>query len=272
MTFTVTIVGLATVVDGVGLGDSVTARHRDRLARAVRARRRDPEVRRPAGGAAEPARALRAQERRARLLVGDRRRRGARLRLRAVRGPGPRRRRLGQRRLGAHRRRRAGLRARLERRPARARADRPPARRVRLRGPALSRVLGAVMVLTAVAMAFQLDIRFQTAIADHLPAALVNPTQLDRDVDARCPIGSRSCGRPRRTRTASSDRRPSSRTSARRRTSPATTAGSTASRSRSPALRGPRRADRLLDLHVHQLHPHAAASRRVGQGVPRRRG
>jgi thiol-disulfide isomerase/thioredoxin len=33
-----------------------------------------------------------------------------------------------------------------------------------------------VMVLTAVAMAFQLDIRFQTAIADHLPAAVVNPT------------------------------------------------------------------------------------------------
>jgi thiol-disulfide isomerase/thioredoxin len=47
---------------------------------------------------------------------------------------------------------------------------------VRLRGPALSRVLGGVMVLTAVALAFQLDIRFQTAIADHLPAAVVNPT------------------------------------------------------------------------------------------------
>ncbi len=45
-----------------------------------------------------------------------------------------------------------------------------------LRGPALSRVLGGVMVLTAVAMAFQFDVRFQTAIADHLPAALVNPT------------------------------------------------------------------------------------------------
>src|SRR3954467_12792501 len=44
------------------------------------------------------------------------------------------------------------------------------------RGPALSRVLGGVMVLTAVAMAFQLDIRFQTAIADPLPAALGNPT------------------------------------------------------------------------------------------------
>jgi len=45
-----------------------------------------------------------------------------------------------------------------------------------LRGPALSRVLGGVMVLTAVAMAFQLDVRFQTEIAAHLPAALVNPT------------------------------------------------------------------------------------------------
>src|SRR3954453_14503023 len=45
-----------------------------------------------------------------------------------------------------------------------------------VRGPALSRALGAVMVLTAVAMAFQLDVRFQTAIANHLPAALVNPT------------------------------------------------------------------------------------------------
>jgi cytochrome c biogenesis protein CcdA/thiol-disulfide isomerase/thioredoxin len=47
---------------------------------------------------------------------------------------------------------------------------------VRLRGPALSRALGTVMVLTAVALAFQLDIRFQTAIANHLPAAVVNPT------------------------------------------------------------------------------------------------
>ena len=47
----------------------------------------------------------------------------------------------------------------------------------RVRGPQLSRALGAVLVATAVAMAFQLDIRFQTAIADHLPAALVNPTR-----------------------------------------------------------------------------------------------
>src|SRR4051794_13429321 len=44
------------------------------------------------------------------------------------------------------------------------------------RGPGLQRALGGVMVLTAVAMAFQLDVRFQTAIANHLPAAVVDPT------------------------------------------------------------------------------------------------
>jgi cytochrome c biogenesis protein CcdA/thiol-disulfide isomerase/thioredoxin len=47
----------------------------------------------------------------------------------------------------------------------------------RVHRPALNWALGAVMVLTAVAMAFQLDIRFQTAIADELPAAVVNPTR-----------------------------------------------------------------------------------------------
>ena len=32
----------------------------------------------------------------------------------------------------------------------------------------------------------------------------------------------------------------------------------------------PRRADRLLDLHVHQLHPHAALPRGLGRALPRR--
>jgi cytochrome c biogenesis protein CcdA/thiol-disulfide isomerase/thioredoxin len=45
-----------------------------------------------------------------------------------------------------------------------------------LRGPNVGRVLGAVMVLTAALMAFQLDVRFQESIARHLPAALVNPS------------------------------------------------------------------------------------------------
>jgi len=44
------------------------------------------------------------------------------------------------------------------------------------RGLGLQRAMGAVMVLTAVAMATQLDVRFQNAIAQHLPAALVDPT------------------------------------------------------------------------------------------------
>jgi cytochrome c biogenesis protein CcdA/thiol-disulfide isomerase/thioredoxin len=46
----------------------------------------------------------------------------------------------------------------------------------RLRGPWLQRALAGVLVLTGVAMATNLDVRFQSAIADHLPAALVNPT------------------------------------------------------------------------------------------------
>jgi cytochrome c biogenesis protein CcdA/thiol-disulfide isomerase/thioredoxin len=45
------------------------------------------------------------------------------------------------------------------------------------RGPALHRVLGAVMLATALAMSFSWDVRFQTAIADHLPGAVVNPTR-----------------------------------------------------------------------------------------------
>jgi cytochrome c biogenesis protein CcdA/thiol-disulfide isomerase/thioredoxin len=45
-----------------------------------------------------------------------------------------------------------------------------------MRGPALQRVMGAVMVVTALAILVEADLRFQTAIADDLPAVLVNPT------------------------------------------------------------------------------------------------
>jgi cytochrome c biogenesis protein CcdA/thiol-disulfide isomerase/thioredoxin len=44
------------------------------------------------------------------------------------------------------------------------------------RGPGLKRALAAVLIVTGIAMATSLDVRFQSAIADHLPAALVNPT------------------------------------------------------------------------------------------------
>ncbi len=54
------------------------------------------------------------------------------------------------------------------------------------RGPALQRTLGTVMLATAVAMAFNLDVRFQTAIARHLPAVVVNPTKsLEDSASAR---------------------------------------------------------------------------------------
>jgi cytochrome c biogenesis protein CcdA/thiol-disulfide isomerase/thioredoxin len=52
------------------------------------------------------------------------------------------------------------------------------------RGPSLQRVLGGVMIATAIAMAFQVDVRFQSAIADHLPAAVVNPTKSLEDSHA----------------------------------------------------------------------------------------
>jgi thiol-disulfide isomerase/thioredoxin len=46
----------------------------------------------------------------------------------------------------------------------------------RVRGPALTRVLGIVMILTAIAVATDRDVAFQNMIADDLPGYLVNPT------------------------------------------------------------------------------------------------
>ncbi len=46
----------------------------------------------------------------------------------------------------------------------------------RVRGPALMRVLGVVMILTAIAVATDRDVAFQNMIADDLPAFVVNPT------------------------------------------------------------------------------------------------
>ena len=97
------------------------------------------------------------------------------------------------------------------------------------RGPNLQRALGAVMVLTAVAMAAQLDVRFQSAIADHLPAAVVESDACARAV--RC--GRQAARRPARPvalRTPPPTRRPPWRTTARRPTSSATSAGSTPAR------------------------------------------
>jgi thiol-disulfide isomerase/thioredoxin len=45
------------------------------------------------------------------------------------------------------------------------------------RGPAVQRGLGVVLVATAVAVATDLDVRFQTALANDFPAFLTNPTR-----------------------------------------------------------------------------------------------
>jgi cytochrome c biogenesis protein CcdA/thiol-disulfide isomerase/thioredoxin len=74
------------------------------------------------------------------------------------------------------------------------------------RGPVVQRVLGAVMVATAVAVATDLDVRFQTALADDFPEVVVNPTRAlersdaveDRLADLR--------GRPRFEETETAER------------------------------------------------------------------
>jgi cytochrome c biogenesis protein CcdA/thiol-disulfide isomerase/thioredoxin len=45
-----------------------------------------------------------------------------------------------------------------------------------VRGPALQRALGVVMLVTALAVATDTDVRFQTTLADHFPSVVVNPT------------------------------------------------------------------------------------------------
>ena len=112
-------------------GDRRAARLRADAARAGR----EPLDRGADGGAV----ALRAAPGRHGVLVGPRRRRGARLRLRAVRGPDPRRRHLGERVARDDRRARRGrgrVRRRLGRRAARDRARRAARARARAARPA----------------------------------------------------------------------------------------------------------------------------------------
>ena len=52
------------------------------------------------------------------------------------------------------------------------------------RGPALQRAVAVVMIATATLMTADLDVRFQTALADHFPDFLVNPTRSIERSDA----------------------------------------------------------------------------------------
>ena len=99
------------------------------------------------------------------------------------------------------------------------------------RGPGLQRALAAVLIVTGVAMATNLDVRFQSAIADHLPAALVNPTHGLETSHAVVQPARTTCAARRASRSrppgARASKRRACRASAPRRTSPATSAGST---------------------------------------------
>jgi hypothetical protein len=117
ITFTVTMVGLATVIDGVGLGADATCRLAvvalagfgvAIMVPAVAGRLEAPLARLARLGHARPGRRLR---------LGPGRGRGPRLRLRAVRGTDPHRRHNGGRRDVAHGAGRAGLRPGIRARP-----------------------------------------------------------------------------------------------------------------------------------------------------------
>jgi cytochrome c biogenesis protein CcdA len=65
------------------------------------------------------------------------------------------------------------------------------------RGRPAASAAGVVMIATALAVATDADVRFQTALADHFPSALVNPTGLDRAL-ARGLRAAREAARHRR--------------------------------------------------------------------------
>ena len=174
ITFTVTIVGVAKVVDGVGLGsDPLRDRRRSSCCSCSASCCSLPSV---AARIEAPLSRLARFGPRSRgdgfcsgLLVGG----GARLRLHALRQPDPRGGDLGQRRQRAKRSRSRSP-TRSARRSCCSRCTLGGRRlfdRVRAagRGPLLQRALGAIMILTAVAILTNLDVNFDQFVAQHIP-------------------------------------------------------------------------------------------------------
>ena len=146
------------------------------------------------------------------------------------------------------------------------------------RGPAVQRALGVVLVATAVAVATDLDVRFQTALANDFPAFLTNPTKsLERSGAVEDRLARlRGPARFAETKTTTASTGPACRAPGARRApglhrQPALVqhAGRGAARHQAAARAG--RARRLLDLHLHQLHPHAALRARLGRPLPQGR-
>ncbi len=154
------------------------------------------------------------------------------------------------------------------------------------RGPALQRTLGAIMVITAVAIATELDVNFDQYVAQHIPDVnLTASLEESHAVQSRLPQLTghgvkyqASVGAPSAPRSASrelllADARdlPNG--------GPApefmdtedwfNTPGGPAADARRPARA--RGVDRLLDLHLHQLHSHAALPEGLGCRLPQGR-
>ena len=155
--------------------------------------------------------------------------------------------------------------------------------RSRGRGPGLQRGFGAVMLLTAVLMFTSVDLRFQEALASHFPSFLTNPTgelektkavedqlaKLRGEAKFKAPSSEgRSAG--------GGDALPGVRTPE----LPVLGPGAGVRRHAAlvqhhaaddgPPAR-PRRARRLLDVHLHQLPAHAALHQGLGCRLPRPR-
>ena len=285
VSFTFATVALVYVIDALGLPDdlvrSLAIVTLGRLRRRPARSRRSPtgsrhSVSRIAPG---PARVARRGVRLGLRCSGQ-----PRPRLRAVRRADPGRRDHGLGLAGLHRRQargRARLRDRLGRRALRADARRPQAASTGCgRGAAqIQMAMGALMVATAVAMAADLDIASRPR----------SPTTSRRSSSTR-PASSRSRGAVADelaevrgggdgAEEGGGGRGGGGRRAAALRRGPGlhrhagVVQHRTASRSRSRAdgRAGPGRPDRLLDLHLHQLHPHAALPEGLGRGVPRRR-
>ena len=151
-----------------------------------------------------------------------------------------------------------------------------------VRGHVVERTLGVVLLATGIAMAFNLDVRFEELLArDNLPAFLVDPTRARR-TRAPCSTDWRPCGQHRDSHAPArgrhqADAQQVGRVDPRRQDAAAISPRDGAQLHRHAAVvqhfrraaahdggtawpRGPRR---LLDLHLHQLPADAA----VPQGL-----
>ena len=164
------------------------------------------------------------------------------------------------------------------------------------RGPLLQRALGTIMILTAVAIIANLDVNFDQFVAQHIPD--VNLTAglecsetvtshlheiSGRRAKFKIANGSSACGGSGSQRPGGpGERQPgdaAGRAHGLKALGPAPglhrNAGLVQHARPAPAVAQrparTRRARRLLDVHVHQLHPHAALPEGVGRQLPARR-